>query len=95
MFDSSFNRSRDYFVALQILRIIDEWLHEARSTIQDMLKSLMINEGYFSTTIRYVNDHAATVQNRVRDKKEEINSLRDGVGSHQAIQLSYQLIPFT
>lgn len=97
MFDSSFNRSRDYFVALQILRIIDEWLDEAHSTFQDMSKSPMMEDSraYLDKAMRFVETHANAVQYRVRDKKEEISSLRHGVGSHQAIQLSYQLIPFT
>ncbi|KAF5970889.1 hypothetical protein FCOIX_10112 [Fusarium coicis] len=104
MFDSSFDRSRDYFVALQILRIIDEWLDEVRSTIQDMSKSPTFEEveGYFSTTIGYVNDHATTVQYRVRDKREEIISLRDGLfnatslrGSTKAMALNQAIYVFT
>ncbi|KAG5809108.1 hypothetical protein H9Q74_000246 [Fusarium xylarioides] len=90
MFDNSFKRSRDYFVALQILRIIDEWLDEAQSSIQDLSKSPMMEEsgkrpmaeesgGYFKMMMRFVEDQAAPVRSRVRDKKEEINSLRDGL----------------
>ncbi|KAF5714485.1 hypothetical protein FMUND_7400 [Fusarium mundagurra] len=88
MFDNSFNRSRDYFVALQLLRIIDEWLDEARSTVQDMFESRILRDtsiwpdnpnGVFKLAIRSMEERAAAVQSRVRDKKEEINSLRDGL----------------
>ncbi len=90
MFDNSFKRSKDYFVALQILRIIDEWLDEVQSTVEDMskddllLKASMWGTDYeshesFEVAVRYVNEHATTTKSRVQKKREEINSLRDGV----------------
>ncbi|SCV45044.1 uncharacterized protein FFB14_08411 [Fusarium fujikuroi] len=90
MFDNSFKRSKDYFVALQILRIIDEWLDEVQSTVEDMskddllLKASMWGTDYeshesFEVAVRYVNEHATTTKSRVQKKREEINSLRDGL----------------
>ncbi|KAF5717024.1 hypothetical protein FGLOB1_2239 [Fusarium globosum] len=90
MFDNSFKRSKDYFVALQILRIIDEWLDEVQSTIEDMSKDdLLLKASMWAThfrsynsfelAFRYVNEHATATKNRVQKKREEINSLRDGL----------------
>lgn len=88
MFDNSFKRSKDYFVALQILRIIDEWLDEVQSTVEDMSKDPALlktsmwshkSDQSFQVAIRYVNEHATATKNRVRRKYEEINGLRDGV----------------
>ncbi|QGI86870.1 hypothetical protein CEK25_013599 [Fusarium fujikuroi] len=90
MFDNSFKRSRDYFVALQILRIIDEWLDEVQSTVDDMskdhvlLKASMWDHDYtsnrfFGVAVRYVNEHATATKSRIQKKQEEINSLRDGL----------------
>ncbi|KAF5635695.1 hypothetical protein F25303_8372 [Fusarium sp. NRRL 25303] len=89
MFDNSFKRSKDYFVALQILRIIDEWLDEVQSTVEDMSKDQVLLktslwEDYFITepfevAVRYVNEHATATKSRVQKKREEINSLRDGL----------------
>ncbi|KAI1008371.1 hypothetical protein LB504_002026 [Fusarium proliferatum] len=90
MFDNSFQRSKDYFVALQILRIIDEWLDEVQSTVADMfqdpvlLKTSRWADGHietesFQAAIRYVSEHATATKSRVRKKHDEINSLRDGL----------------
>ncbi|CVL04995.1 uncharacterized protein FMAN_12992 [Fusarium mangiferae] len=90
MFDNSFNRSRDYFVALQILRIIDGWLDEVQSTVEDMSKDHVllkaalggndaISGESFEVAVRYVSEHATATKSRVRKKNEEINSLRDGL----------------
>ncbi|KLO95321.1 Uncharacterized protein Y057_12741 [Fusarium fujikuroi] len=80
----------DYFVALQILRIIDEWLDEVQSTVDDMskdhvlLKASMWDHDYtsnrfFGVAVRYVNEHATATKSRIQKKQEEINSLRDGL----------------
>ncbi|KAF5972672.1 hypothetical protein FBULB1_8622 [Fusarium bulbicola] len=90
MFDNSFKRSKNYFVALQLLRIIDEWLDEAQSTVEDMFKDPVLlqasmcarsdeSDTSFEIAIRYVNEQAAATKSRVRKKQEEINSLRDGL----------------
>ncbi|KAI1059578.1 hypothetical protein LB506_008989, partial [Fusarium annulatum] len=90
MFDNSFKRSRDYFVAFQILRIIDEWLDEVQSTVADMFKDPVLLQASkwadkdrsaesFQVAIRYVNEHVTAAKSRVRKKHEEINSLRDGL----------------
>ncbi|KAF5644109.1 hypothetical protein F52700_2677 [Fusarium sp. NRRL 52700] len=88
MFDNSFKRSKDYFVALQIIRIIDKWLDEVQSTVEDMFKdpdlvpASMWADGStesFQVAIRYVNEQATAIKSRVRQKQEEINSLRDGL----------------
>ncbi|RKK80215.1 hypothetical protein BFJ69_g4405 [Fusarium oxysporum] len=88
MFDNSFKRSKDYFVALQLLGIVDEWLDEVQSTVEDMVKnpnvtdtSMWVDRSRAScdVAVRYVNEHATAAQSRVRKKREEINSLRDGL----------------
>ncbi|KAF5573532.1 hypothetical protein FPANT_12308 [Fusarium pseudoanthophilum] len=88
MFDNSFKRSRDYFVALQILRIIDEWIDEVKSTVENMFKDPVLvpasmwpdgSTESFAVAIRYVNEHVTATKSRVRMKQEEINSLRDGL----------------
>lgn len=88
MFDKSFNRSRDYFVALQLLRIMDEWINEAVSSMQQLRDDTHFMHPGFSTfeikdnldaVDRYMKEQAGTVQRRLQKKKEEINSLRDGV----------------
>ncbi|QKD60055.2 uncharacterized protein FOBCDRAFT_279658 [Fusarium oxysporum Fo47] len=88
MFDNSFKRSKDYFVALQLLRIVDEWLDEVQSTVEDMVKNPNVTDTFMwvdrsrascDVAVRYVNEHATAAQSRVRKKREEINSLRDGL----------------
>ncbi|EYB26803.1 hypothetical protein FG05_09153 [Fusarium graminearum] len=88
MFDKSFNRSRDYFVALQLLRIMDEWINEAVSSIQQLREDTKFMHPGFSTfeikdnldaVDRYMKEKADPVQKRLQKKKEEINSLRDGL----------------
>ncbi|KAF5597807.1 regulatory alcR [Fusarium pseudocircinatum] len=93
MFDNSFKRSKDYFVALQTLRIIDEWLDEVLSTVEDMFKDPILvqavlwadkdfalgSDRSYKAAIRYVSEHATATKSRVRKKQEEINSLRDGL----------------
>ncbi|PCD32209.1 hypothetical protein FGRA07_09461 [Fusarium graminearum] len=88
MFDKSFNRSRDYFVALQLLRIMDEWINEAVSSIQQLREDTNFMHPGFSTfeikdnldaVDRYMKEKADPVQKRLQKKKEEINSLRDGL----------------
>ncbi|KAJ4317633.1 hypothetical protein N0V84_007232 [Fusarium piperis] len=88
MFDKSFTRSKDYFVALQLLRIMDEWINEARSSIEALRDSSAIKrsifcveeaEDNFDAAIKKMNQRATRLQNRVRKKSEQINSLRDGL----------------
>ncbi|EWZ36211.1 hypothetical protein FOZG_11952 [Fusarium oxysporum Fo47] len=94
MFDNSFKRSKDYFVALQLLRIVDEWLDEVQSTVEDMVKNPNVTDTFMwvdrsrascDVAVRYVNEHATAAQSRVRKKREEINSLRDGVCSYTTV----------
>ncbi|RYC90238.1 hypothetical protein BFJ63_vAg6947 [Fusarium oxysporum f. sp. narcissi] len=87
MFDNSFKRSKDYFVALQLLRIVDEWLDEVQSTVEDMVENPNSTDESMwgrpkassDVAVRYVNEHATAAQSRVRKKREEINSLRDSL----------------
>jgi hypothetical protein len=89
MFDKSFNRSKDYFVALQLLRIVDEWLDEVVPSVKEIKENpdprcrsfcAAEAEKNFDGAIRFIDEKAGAVQKRVRKKVEEINSLRDGVG---------------
>ncbi|QPC72256.1 hypothetical protein HYE68_003008 [Fusarium pseudograminearum] len=77
MFDKSFNRSRDYFVALQLLRIMDEWINEAISSIQQlrddthfMYPSLYIFDikDNLDAVDRYMKEKAGTVAERAISK---------------------------
>ncbi|KAF4948679.1 hypothetical protein FGADI_9454 [Fusarium gaditjirri] len=83
MFDNSFERSKDYFIALQLLRIINEWLDEVQSTVEDMVKNMPgfrdVGHGFLQIAIDSVKENASIVQDRVKNKQEEINSLRDGL----------------
>ncbi|GKU03033.1 hypothetical protein FLAG1_05027 [Fusarium langsethiae] len=88
MFDKSFNRSKDYFVALQLLRIINEWIDEVIPSIQEIREYPSLKRsGLYSTEISenlnavdiYMKEGASAVQRRIRKKTEEINSLRDGL----------------
>ncbi|EWZ95788.1 hypothetical protein FOWG_03340 [Fusarium oxysporum f. sp. lycopersici MN25] len=90
MFDKSFDLSKDYFVALQLLRIVDEWLEEVVPSLKELQKHPSIGrvsfcaveaKENFNAAIRLIDERAGAVQRRVRKKVEEINSLRDGVGS--------------
>ncbi|KAF5532806.1 regulatory alcR [Fusarium mexicanum] len=111
MFDSSFKRSKDYFVALQVLRIMDEWLDEVESTVEDMFKDSVLvpasmwpdrSAESFEVAVRYVNKQATAIKSRVRKKQEEINSLRDGLfnatslrESSKAMALNQAIYVFT
>ncbi|KAH7240744.1 uncharacterized protein BKA55DRAFT_518677 [Fusarium redolens] len=88
MFDKSFNRSKDYFVALQLLRIVDEWLDEIVPSVKELQKDPSLGHPSFcaaaarenfNAAIRSIDERAGAVQRRVRKKVEEINSLRDGL----------------
>ncbi|WAO87529.1 Hypothetical protein NCS54_00484100 [Fusarium falciforme] len=88
MFDSSFTRSKDYFVAIQLLRIMDEWLDELFLSIDDLRgmpawrrASFCMDEAEdnINVAIKNMKERATRFQNRVRKKSEEIKSLRDGL----------------
>ncbi|KAL6923038.1 hypothetical protein FSST1_000312 [Fusarium sambucinum] len=88
MFDKSFNRSRDYFVALQLLRIMDEWINEVVGSMLELKDDSSLKHPVFSSfqstenlsaADRYMKERAGPVQRRIQKKTEEINSLRDGL----------------
>ncbi|KAI8677733.1 hypothetical protein NCS55_00490800 [Fusarium keratoplasticum] len=88
MFDKSFTRSKDYFIALQLLRIMDEWVDEIMPSIESLRHSSAIQhpifcvdeaEQNFTAAIKNMKERVDKFQNRIRRKSEEINSLRDGL----------------
>ncbi|UPK90425.1 hypothetical protein LCI18_001360 [Fusarium solani-melongenae] len=88
MFDSSFTRSKDYFVAIQLLRIMDEWLDELLLGIDDLggmparrnaISGMDAAEDNINVVTKNMKERATRFQNRVRKKSEEIKSLRDGL----------------
>ncbi|KAI7764822.1 hypothetical protein LZL87_004027 [Fusarium oxysporum] len=88
MFDKSFDRSKDYFVALQLLRLMDEWIDEVVPSIKEMKENPIVEcfplcateaNDNFDAAIRNMKERADVVQKRVRKKQEEVNSLRDGL----------------
>ncbi|KAF9770128.1 hypothetical protein IL306_012361 [Fusarium sp. DS 682] len=94
MFDKSFERSKDYFVAIQLLRIINEWLDEVASSVNEMEKKLSLaNRSFYADRVKIVfivtcermNERVDAVRSRIQKKQEEINSLRDGVCSYYPI----------
>ncbi|KAL5589154.1 hypothetical protein FOBRF1_015682 [Fusarium oxysporum] len=88
MFDKSFDRSKDYFVALQLLRLMDEWIDEVVPSIREMKENPSVERfplcaaeamDNFDAAIRNMKERADVVQKRVRKKQVEVNSLRDGL----------------
>ncbi|KAH7472873.1 hypothetical protein FOMA001_g11862 [Fusarium oxysporum f. sp. matthiolae] len=88
MFDRSFDRSKDYFVALQLLRVMDEWIDEIVLSVKELREHPMVEHlplcaaeanNNFDATIKNMKERAEVVQKRIRKKQEEINSLRDGL----------------
>ncbi|KAI8676170.1 hypothetical protein NCS56_00504200 [Fusarium sp. Ph1] len=88
MFDKSFTRSKDYFIALQLLRIMDEWVDEIMPSIESLRHSPAIKHTVFyvdeagqnfTAVIKNMKERVDRFQNGVRRKSEEINSLRDGL----------------
>lgn len=88
MFDKSFDRSKEYFVALQLLRLMDEWIDEVVPSIKEMKENPSVERfplcaaeamDNFDAAIRNMKERADVVQKRVRKKQVEVNSLRDGV----------------
>lgn len=89
MFDSSFTRSKDYFVALQILRLVDEWVDEGVERLRELQDSddfhslvrfrKQHDEENWDQAIRNMEARAQQIKHRVATKSEEIKSLRDGV----------------
>ncbi|RMJ12716.1 hypothetical protein CDV36_007644 [Fusarium kuroshium] len=88
MFDKSFTRSKDYFVAIQLLRIMDEWLDELLLGIEDLRSCLAMKHPIFcvdeaqdniNVAIKSMKERTTRFQGRVRKKSEEIKSLRDGL----------------
>ncbi|KAI8720031.1 hypothetical protein NCS52_00447400 [Fusarium sp. LHS14.1] len=73
MFDTSFTRSKDYFVAIQLLRIMDEWLDELLLSIDDL------REDNIDAATKGMKERATRFQTRIRKKSGEIESLRDGL----------------
>ncbi|KAF4447056.1 hypothetical protein F53441_9355 [Fusarium austroafricanum] len=88
MFDKSFTLSKDYFVALQLLRIIDEWVDEILPTIENLRDSTAMNlpifyaddaKHNFDAAVKSMKLHGDKIQKRAQKKTEEIKSLRDGL----------------
>ncbi|KAJ4225751.1 hypothetical protein NW760_009075 [Fusarium oxysporum] len=88
MFDRSFDRSKNYFVALQLLRVMDEWIDEIVLSVKELREHPMVEhlplyaaeaKDNFDATIKNMKERAEVVQKRIRKKQEEINSLRDGL----------------
>ncbi|RSM16729.1 hypothetical protein CDV31_004501 [Fusarium ambrosium] len=88
MFDKSFTRSKDYFVAIQLLRITDEWLDEVLQTIDGLrnmpalyrrLFCIDAAEDNINAAIKGMKERTTRLQSRIRKKAEEIKSLRDGL----------------
>jgi hypothetical protein len=94
MFDKSFTRSKDYFLVLQLLRIIDDWVDETVLSFDDVQESPAMRHAIFRMDLTKKNFDAATksmkfraekIQTRIRKKTEEIKSLRDGVCSPRMV----------
>jgi hypothetical protein len=90
MFDKSFSRSKNYFIALQLLRIVEEWVEEIIPSMQGLRDSPLFKHPApnssqaiknLNAADKYIGERAGAVQRRVRKKTAEINSLRDGVCS--------------
>jgi hypothetical protein len=88
MFDKSFNRSKDYILALQLLGKVDEWIDEVLPSMEVLRENAQLEQdGFYRPGVResigaadkWIKEQAGLLQRRVRKKKEEIKSLRDGV----------------
>lgn len=88
MFDKSFNRSKDYFLALHLLGKVDEWIDEVLPSMEVLRENAQLEQdGFYRPGVsesigaadKWIKEQAGLVQRRVRKKKEEIKSLRDGV----------------
>ncbi|KAH7179160.1 uncharacterized protein B0J16DRAFT_322650 [Fusarium flagelliforme] len=95
MFDKSFNRSKDYLVALQILRIVDEWIDEVLPSMEVLRENAQLEQdGFYQPGVsesidaadKWIKQQAGSVQRRVRKKTEEIKSLRDGLFNATALR---------
>lgn len=86
MFDASFERSKTYFTALQILRLVDEWSSESVTSLDEVTKRVMDRRGSdpglkgpLSKIRSEVEAEVQKISHRVKAKTAEIESLRDGV----------------
>lgn len=93
MFDRSFQRSRDYFTALQLLRLVDKWADDNVQALVSLAENwrekvrrqkaspedVYLNERCFDDTIAEFKKRTAVIHKRVKVLREDITSLRDGV----------------
>ncbi|KAJ4034264.1 hypothetical protein NW756_014004 [Fusarium oxysporum] len=111
MFDKSFELSKEYFVALQILRIINEWIDEPIANMEKLRDSTALKQNIFGAdqarnnfdaTIRIMRQCRDKTRARIKKKSEEIESLRDGLfnatslrEATKAMELSQAVYAFT
>ncbi|EXK46333.1 hypothetical protein FOMG_00057 [Fusarium oxysporum f. sp. melonis 26406] len=111
MFDKSFELSKEYFVALQILRIINEWIDEPLANMEKLRDSTALKQNIFGAdqarnnfdaAIRIMRQCRDKTRARIKKKSEEIESLRDGLfnatslrEATKAMELSQAVYAFT
>jgi hypothetical protein len=90
MFDTSFKRSNQYFIVLQILRIFSEWIRETSRDFtaynqtflgtgafpREMQKDVRAN---WELVLEHLEKAEQRLLQRISDKTEEVMSLRDGL----------------
>lgn len=98
MFDRTFERSQDYFTALQLLRLVDEWIEHNLDEIRGLFESQKIRTMYMEgpwvwyvekdlldATMRVLEHRSRQLHEKVSKLREDITSLRDGVSDFPTI----------
>lgn len=104
MFDNSFDCSEVYFAVLQLLRIFDDWIHEAAIEIERFdrlfesdatLRRLGADANTLCENWQLVSQDFLEAQERLEErlkgKTEELKSLRDRVSIHCTRRLCIRL----
>ncbi|KAI9903674.1 hypothetical protein N3K66_000203 [Trichothecium roseum] len=109
IFDASFERSKTYFTALQILRLVDEWSSESVTSLDELTERVMDLRGSdpglkvpLPKIRSEVEAEVQKISRRVKAKMAEIESLRDGLfnatslrGATRAMDLNKSIYIFT
>lgn len=95
MFDASFDRSKAYFSALQLLRLVDERANESITSLEPIIErvSRFASDAddelaYFLGIKAHMESHVEKICRQTKAKSEAIESLRDGV-SHDHLEHVY------
>lgn len=91
--DHKLTRSKDYFIVSQILRIFEDWINDSKTNLEQLRKLQMDWKSYdllpleaqsiidsnWDILLLHATASCENIKNLIQRKRNEIQSLRDGV----------------